>query len=299
MRHLIHLILVALFGSSSAYATEILRLGLPVDCDMQNVCSIHKYVDHDPSPNRVDYACGRLSKDGDTGTDFRTPSLVEMEAGVAVIAAADGVVRATRDGMDDISVREIGHDAIRNRFAGNAVVLSHPGGWETQYSHLKRGSVAVGKGDRVKAGDVLGAIGLSGNTEFPHVEFTVRRNKKPVDPFVGERGEDASPFDCRGSHAPLEYATLAVRSDSPALVFWVDVFGSEQGDTQSFKLTGPNGAEILDQQSKLKKNNITWFAFAGKKRPEGGWPRGEYIARYSLEREGRIVAEAQQVLEIK
>jgi len=136
-------VFAALFGAQPADAAEALRLGLPVDCDMQNVCSIHKYVDHDPSPNRLDYACGRLSKDGDTGTDFRTPNLVVMESGVAVIAAADGVVRATRDGMDDVSVREIGHEAIRNRFAGNAVVLTHPGGWETQYSHLKRGSVTV------------------------------------------------------------------------------------------------------------------------------------------------------------
>lgn len=162
---------------------------LPVDCPMgtkqPGECTIHKYVDHDPSPGRKDYSCGRLSLDGDTGTDFRTPSFVEMHQGVAVLAAADGLVRATRDGMVDVSVRKTGVEAVKGREAGNSVVVQHGNGWETQYSHLKKGSVQVKRGDRVKRGDPLGAIGLSGRTEFPHVEFSVRKDGLPIDPFVG------------------------------------------------------------------------------------------------------------------
>jgi len=196
------LALAALSGAAFPVAAQAFTLEMPVDCDMRTVCSIHKFMDHDPSPARMDYACGRLSKDGDNGADFRVPNLAIMEQGVAVTAAADGVVRATREGMADVSVRKIGQDAIRGRFAGNAVVLTHPGGWETQYSHLKLGSVRVRKGERVRAGDVIGEIGLSGNTEFPHVEFSLRRNGKPVDPFVGELAPDA-PFTCGAPRAPL------------------------------------------------------------------------------------------------
>ncbi|WP_247877773.1 M23 family metallopeptidase [Azospirillum thiophilum] len=71
-----------------------------------------------------------------------------------------------RDGMEDVSIRQSG-GAPAGYDAGNAVVVDHGNGWETQYSHLKRGSVAVRPGVRVEAGTVLGQIGLSGRTEFP------------------------------------------------------------------------------------------------------------------------------------
>ena len=134
---------LALFGVLQAQQDKPPTLELPVACDFVDECSIQKYFDHDPGPGRLDYACGRLSKDGDTGTDFRLRNYPAMYAGVSVLAAADGVVRAVRDGMDDISVREIGHEAIMGREAGNAVVLNHGNGWETQYSHLKHGSIDV------------------------------------------------------------------------------------------------------------------------------------------------------------
>jgi len=39
-------------------------------------------------------------------------------------------------------------------------------------------------GLRVLAGDQLGMVGLSGNTEFPHLDFTVRQNARALDPFA-------------------------------------------------------------------------------------------------------------------
>jgi len=298
-----------------------LTLDLPVDCAMGEVCVIHKYVDHDPGPGRKDYACGRLSKDGDTGTDFRTPSYVEMNEGVNVVAAAAGVVRAVRDGMDDISVRETGPEAIQGREAGNAVVLSHDGGWETQYSHLKKGSVSVKPGEYVSAGTILGEIGLSGNTEFPHVEFSVRHHGESVDPFVGEI-ED---YRCGAPRKPLwtgaaknaldynptgiltagfapegakpekarigAYSEEILPTDVPALVLWADVFGSEAGDRQEFQINGPDNTEIFSNETVLPENNIAWFAFGGRKRPEQGWTPGEYTGTYRLERDGKTIAE--------
>lgn len=151
-----------LLGHSDAGAIEF---ELPVACAMGKVCSIQKYVDHDPGPERVDYACGRMSLDGDQGTDFRVPDFVTMDRGVAVIAAAPGVVKSVRDGMADVSVREIGQAALGGRLAGNGVVIDHGEGWETQYSHLRQGSVAVKPGDRLDTGQRLGLFGLSGNTE--------------------------------------------------------------------------------------------------------------------------------------
>jgi hypothetical protein len=103
----------------------------------------------------------------------------------AIAAAADGVVVDVRDGMPDVSIRVGGREAVQGREAGNRVALFHGDGWLTQYSHLKQGSVAVRKGDRVQAGQRLGEIGLSGSTEFPHLEFLATYQDRVIDPFVG------------------------------------------------------------------------------------------------------------------
>ncbi|MHA7871825.1 MAG: M23 family metallopeptidase [Hyphococcus sp.] len=296
-------------------------LETPVACDVSAACSIQKYVDHDPGPGRADYACGRLSLDGDTGTDFRVANLPAMRAGVAVLAAADGVVRAARDGMEDVSVRDIGADAIKGREAGNAVAIRHGGGWETQYSHLKKGSVRVKPGDAVKTGDVLGEIGLSGNTEFPHVEFTVRHNGNAVDPFVGLAAFDR----CGDARAPLwsqdaieklpyrpvvllssgfaggpadaedarrgDYAAFILTRETDALVFWADVSGALAGDRERASLIAPDGVQLATLDRVLDENNISWFVFAGARRPADGWDAGTYEARYALSRNGETVAE--------
>ena len=54
---------------------------------------------------------------------------------------------------------------------GNSVVLDLGDGVHAVFAHLRRGSVRVEKGDRVKAGDVLGEVGNSGNSSEPHLHF--------------------------------------------------------------------------------------------------------------------------------
>ncbi len=41
------------------------------------------------------------------------------------------------------------------------------------YAHMQTGSVSVKTGDRVKAGDVVGRLGNSGNTTAPHLHFAI------------------------------------------------------------------------------------------------------------------------------
>ncbi|MFP6740542.1 MAG: M23 family metallopeptidase [Alphaproteobacteria bacterium] len=163
---------------------------LPVDCVMGERCIIQNHFDHDPGDGYAGYACGTLSYDGEQGTDLRVADLVAMTDGVAVAAAAPGRVLRTRDHMIDIDVRDIGLDTVKGRDAGNAVVIDHGGGWETQYSHLRQGSIVVKPGDPVMPGDMLGMIGMSGRAEFPHVAFQVRHHDVRIDPFTGEGERD-------------------------------------------------------------------------------------------------------------
>ncbi|NEA29371.1 M23 family metallopeptidase [Actinomadura bangladeshensis] len=63
---------------------------------------------------------------------------------------------------------------------GNSVTLDLGGGVYAVFAHLRRGSVRVAKGDRVRAGDVLGEVGNSGNTSEPHLHFHLMDRPGPL-----------------------------------------------------------------------------------------------------------------------
>src|SRR6185503_4699914 len=135
-------------GSAGAF-----ELSLPVDCEIGRACFIQQYVDHDQGSGARDYACGAETYDGHDGTDFRLPSLADVVQGTAVIAAASGTVIGVRDGMKDQLVRTAAdRAAIADRECGNGVLIDHGDGWQTQYCHMRQGSVAAKKDEWVESG---------------------------------------------------------------------------------------------------------------------------------------------------
>jgi murein DD-endopeptidase MepM/ murein hydrolase activator NlpD len=106
--------------------------------------------------------------------------------GTPVLAAADGLVTSVGT----------------NRLGGNVVWIWDPARGQTQYyAHLS--SWAVDAGERVRAGDVVGYVGNTGNarTTPPHLHFGIYvRREGPIDPlpFVSgakgpQRGGDPGP----------------------------------------------------------------------------------------------------------
>jgi len=93
------------------------------------------------------------------GTDFAAP------VGTPILATADGVVSKSE----------------RRGGNGNYVKIRHNGTYDTQYLHMKSRAVKVG--DYVKQGDVIGWVGMTGNTGGPHVCYRFWKNGKQVDPF--------------------------------------------------------------------------------------------------------------------
>lgn len=301
-------------------AAETIRLDLPIDCVIGETCVIQVYVDRDPGPGAVDFACGHLTSDGHKGTDFRIPDLEAMRRGVAVLAAAAGRVTGIRDGVADVSVREIGVAALKGRDCGNGVVIDHGNGWVTQYCHMRRGGIAVKPGDRVKAGQKLGSVGLSGRTEFPHLHLSVRLRDRPVDPFVGAteatgcdvprrplwRNPAADNLVYRAAglinagftDRPPEMAEIeagahrltSLHSSADTLVFWVRIFGLRPGDRQHLRISGPEGAVLVDARPKdVDRPKAQWMSFAGKRRPSRGWAPGIYRGEYTLIRGGETL----------
>jgi len=71
--------------------------------------------------------------------------------------------------------------ASYTRGNGNYVKIKHNGTYSTQYLHMKRRKVKVGQ--YVKQGDIIGWVGMTGNTSGPHVCYRFWKNGRQVDPF--------------------------------------------------------------------------------------------------------------------
>lgn len=70
--------------------------------------------------------------------------------------------------------------AQMNGSYGNLIKVSHGNGVETWYAHCKELYATVGQ--QVKAGDVIAAVGMTGNTTGPHLHLEIRINGVAVNP---------------------------------------------------------------------------------------------------------------------
>lgn len=298
---------------ANAANAEAPVLTLPIDCILGETCYIQNYVDRDPGPKATNFACQSLTYDGHKGTDIALPSLAAMRDGVNVLASANGVVTGMRDGMTDIIYKAENADTIKGRDCGNGLVLRHADGWETQYCHMKKGSVQVTKGMAIKQGDVLGQVGLSGRTQFPHVHLSVRHNRAVIDPFdTGAALTCGTLDDALWQDVPdyvagnlinigfaasvpkysdvKDGATIAenLSPKSAALVLWGYAYGSKPGDIMHITITGPNNFTV-DTKTEITKRQAQYFRAAGKKSPRSGWALGDYFGTVRLIRDNREI----------
>ncbi len=300
-------------------------LRFPARCDIGGDCWYRQYMDLDAARTYRDHRCGLRASEGHEGTDIAPTD--PDGASIAVLAAAAGTVVGTRDGMDDRPLRA-GDDSRQGRECGNGVRIDHGGGWTSQYCHLRRGSVAVERGEAVAAGDVLGAIGSSGQSDTPHVHFQLERDGTPVDPFTGARA--ARPPRCEASGAPAGALWQAPRAErfsayrptvvfraglttappdrdrarregypaaaavtARALVGYVIVLGAAGGTTIDTFINAPGGERLFERRAVVERDFAEYFNFAGTPRRGGPWPPGAYRARFVVSGpDGDVLAEA-------
>ena len=93
------------------------------------------------------------------GTDYAAP------VGTPILATANGTVVKSS----------------YTRGNGKYVKIKHNGTYSTQYLHMSKRLVKVG--DFVKQGDVIGKVGMTGNTGGPHVCYRFWKNGRQVDPY--------------------------------------------------------------------------------------------------------------------
>lgn len=311
-----------------------ITLSLPIACEPGEDCWVVNYVDVDPGPGREDYRCGEMSYDGHKGTDIGLANESRITENVPVLAAAPGKVVGTRDGEEDRGTAGIEAAKAAGKECGNGVRIDHGDGWATQYCHMRKGSVVVQTGQDVSAGDTLGAVGLSGMTQFPHVHLSVVHGDDVVDPFRGilEGGEscglgrqplwedgaltslaalkaptllDAAFFDRVPDSDVAAAGNASVTGLPPkaqAVVVWFRAVGVEPGDTGRITVSAPDGSVVVDDTHTFDRVQAVVFRAAGRKNggetfPDG-LPVGPWTAHVVLKRDGQVTGERRLTLAV-
>ncbi len=96
-----------------------------------------------------------------------------FHAGVDIAAPVGTPVLASAAG----SVETVGTHARLGKY----VKVKHDGVMSSVYGHMS--ATKVRKGQQVKAGQVIGAVGNTGRSTGPHLDFSLRKNGKPVNPI--------------------------------------------------------------------------------------------------------------------
>jgi len=101
----------------------------------------------------------------DSGNEFHEGIDISAPSGSTVAAAAEGVVTF----------------AARNNDLGNAVTIDHGYGIVSRHGHMSEISVHIGQ--KVRAGERIGAVGSTGRSTGPHLHYEVAVNGYKVNPI--------------------------------------------------------------------------------------------------------------------
>jgi murein DD-endopeptidase MepM/ murein hydrolase activator NlpD len=103
--------------------------------------------------------------------------------GINIAAAIGTPVRASQEGTVAYAGNEL-------RGYGNLLLVRHDNGWMTAYAH--NSELLVGRGDRVKRGQIIARVGASGSVTEPQLHFELRQGTRTVDPTRYLSGQGVS-----------------------------------------------------------------------------------------------------------
>jgi hypothetical protein len=231
----------------------------------------------------LDHNCGTKTYNGHQGTDYSLRSFVQMDSIVDVFAAASGVITFVKDGLFD---RETEGDVSKG--LGNYIAIRHPNKYYSYYGHLKKGSLLVKVGDSVSQGDIIGAVGSSGNSTDAHLHFEVWYDSlNVVDPFLGACGNSNTLFynpalydtslhiwaygmhdsliDLNALRERIETKSLPLvfkpTANTPVL-FWSHVSGLKKGDILTTRWITPTQTEWFQYSVTMQRDWWYYFYFS-------------------------------------
>ena len=259
--------LLLLFLSTALFAaTNAPKLLQPVQCTLNKDCYIQLYVDTGNKDQLIDFKGHYLTNNNHTGTDIALKTYEDMDQGVNVVAASNGIVLAVRNDQQDHYSRD--YEFEQGKACGNGVLIIHPGNWTTQYCHLKKGSIRVKPKQQVMQGDILGLVGSSGHADFPHTHFTVRYFGKVVDPFLSKLWQDDLHYQGYGmidygmtNHAVSVHDVInhglrqtEFTNQDEKMLAWSRVYGVEKGGIGRVSFIDPN-QQLFGKPTSVRVND--------------------------------------------
>ena len=100
--------------------------------------------------------------------------------GADIYAVAEGPVVSVLDGLPEQVPGKSPTGLPLDQYAGNHVVQDIGDGNYALYAHMKTDSVKVKPGDELTAGQVIGSLGNTGNSDGPHLHFHVMSTADPL-----------------------------------------------------------------------------------------------------------------------
>ncbi len=251
----------------------------PIGGDIYGDLFLNNYTDLNAGdPGVLDWDCGDHTYHTHRGHDVGIKTFEEQFIGVPIFAALPGEVIGTDDGHFD-------QNRVWANQPANYVIIDHGDiepGLRTFYWHMRNGSVLPEVGERVEAGQQIGLVASSGNSDGPHLHFEVWRNGSWVETMSGP----CSPFESMWANQwekPTEQYTRdfgffrelfdpgfqflspfprdrSVTLDTDRVTYWTMGNFLPQNTTYRFRFYAPGGA--LDYDSGTRPLGFTSAGFS-------------------------------------
>jgi murein DD-endopeptidase MepM/ murein hydrolase activator NlpD len=315
--------IIFIFNISNSFAIEH-KFSFPLNCKYGENCYIQNYVDLNLTQSHQDYKCGFLSYNKHKGTDFRLIDFSHMKQNISVFASKSGTIKSTRNNQEEFIYFNDKTKLEKGKECGNGVVISHENGFESQYCHMQKNSIKASPGDKIKQGDIIGYVGMSGKTEFPHLHISFRKNGKTIDPFTGEF-QDQQTLNCQNlttqkslwnfdTKTKLKYINTAIldfnitdkipnrkdtrygkfkenqlNQNSKYLILWANLMGIKKADKIHFNIKDKAGNIVFQNTQTMKKNYAEYFLYTGKKLKSLNLKKDIYSATIKIKRNNKII----------
>lgn len=293
---IIAIALCLFFPLKQAVAIDLL---FPVACRVMTDCWITNHVDLDNNSGRSeDYMCGKKTRDGSLSTHISLGNIQDVTLNMAVIASADGTI----DFAGNIG-----------GFCGGRILIDHGGGWESSYCHLNLNTLQVSEGDTVTQGQILGSIGMSGQSSWPHLSFALLRNGMAFDPFSGRTNlegcsKKSQPLWAGGMNPLYEPAQVTnigftvealdndailrgniadvteIAAATPQLTLWAMLMNVMEGDLITMRVLEPSGRILNETETTAQTDRDYFPVIFMTRRNNFIWDNGDYRGSITITR---------------
>lgn len=289
-------------------------MAFPMRCTPGVSCFIIGYPDLNKKPAQgQDYVCGPAT-DGEVALRIGLPDAASILKNIPVLAAADGIVTDASDGIPDRLIASRAELKRGTPNCGNGIVIDHGGGTQTAYCHLKKDSVQVKTGTRVRKGQVIASVGQSGLATWPQLGFSILQRGYFIDPFTSASNADGCGLSQKPTislpqdftaYQPVAITSLGfsiketpvdliilgtapryafISKEEKTIALWGMILGTRKGDRVEVTIFDPRGRAIYDQDLTVDADRERQPINVSRTRGYTGWRQGAYAGQVKVTR---------------